>query len=409
MRRILLFSGVILLCLAGCSTAPDRDPVLGEAYIGPSSLQIREDLTARAGLIATLKHGDKVDLIGQRRRFYKVRIASGREGWVDGRQLLATGDMDYLKRLAQRAGQAPAQGKASVYEALNVHTAPNRQAPSFFQITHDGKVDVIAYELAPRVAFEPPEFIRASPVAQVIRKARSKPKAAPKVPPPPPPKAPGLPPNWLELSRNPEGLIRPKPKPPETAPPNEPAPLDSWTLVRSADGRAGWVLARMLLMSIPDEVAQHAERARIAAYFVLGQTLDRGVSKPVWLWATLARTGVSYEFDSMRIFVWNNRRRRYETSYVERNLKGWLPIQVSPMAGFSAVVEEKDGRLMERTYELNNFRARIASRRPARLPAPWAPAAAKAPANPDGSRAADPRWQDKAKGFVEELKGKLTR
>ena len=407
MCRPLLFLA-LLLSLAGCSTAPDRDPVVGEAYIGPSTLQIREELTARAELIATLKHGEKVDLIGRRRRFYRVRVSSGEEGWVDGRQLLSSADMDHLKRLADRARQSPTQGRASVFDSLNVHTAPNRQAPSFFQINHDGQVDVIAHELAPRVPFETQDFIPVSPVVQILRKARKQ-KAPPNIEPPPPAPAPAVPSNWLDLSHNPQGLIRKKPEPPEPAMPQGVIPQDSWTLVRSKEGRAGWVLTRMLLMAIPDEIAQHAERAVIAAYFNVGQTLDKGESKPVWLWATLSRMGVVEDFDSMRIFVWSTRRHRYETSYVERNLKGWLPIQVRKEGGFAVVMEEKDGRLVERTYTLNNFRARVVSRQPAQLPAPWAPSTVAAGRNPKAPLPADPAWQDKAKGLIDNLKGKLKR
>ncbi len=404
----LLFLLVLLLTLAGCSTAPDRDPVLGEAYVGPASLQIREELTARAELIATVKHGEKVDLIGRRRRFYKVRVSSGGEGWIDGRQLMSPADMDYLKRLADRASQAPTQGRASVYELLNVHTTPNRQSPSFVQITAQEQVDVIAQELAPRVPFDPPDFIRSSPVTQVIRRAKK--KSVPTVPPPPAPKVPPLPANWLELSNNPHGLIPEKPAPLPPASPSIAATLDSWTLVRTKDGRAGWVLTRMLLMAIPDEVAQHAERAHISAYFKLGQTLDKGEVKPVWLWATLIKPGVPHEFDSMRIFVWSNRRHRYETSYIERNLKGWLPILVKKEGGFTVVVEEKDGRLVERSYSLNNFRARVISRQPAQLPASWAPAtAAAADTKSTSPVAAEPPWQDKAKDLIDNIKGKLKR
>lgn len=399
---------IAFLTLAGCSTAPDRDPVLGEAYIGPSTLQIREELTARAELVATAKHGEKVDLIGRRRRFYKVRVAAGGEGWVDGRQLLSRADMDYLSRIAERARQAPSQGRASVFEALNVHTVPNRQAPSFFQITHDGQVDVIAHELAPRIPFDPPDFIQLSPVAQIVRKAKKK-KAAPAVEPPPLPKPPAVPSNWLELSRNPQGIIPTKKEPVDTPTPPNAIPLDPWTLVRAKDGRAGWVLTRMLLMAIPDEIAQHAERAHISAYFSLGQTLDKGEAKPVWLWATLVKPGSGHDFDSMRIFVWSTRRHRYETSYIERNLKGWLPIQVKKEGGFSVVVEEKDGRVLERTYGLTNYRAKVVSRQPAQWPAAWAPAS-KAPARGTKAPAAvDPPWQDKAKGLIEDLKGKLKR
>jgi len=256
------------------------------------------------------------------------------------------------------------------------------------------------------VPFDPPDFLQSSTSAQAAGKSKKK-KKAPTVEPPPLPKPPPVPENWLELSNNPEGVIAEKKDP--LAPPEKPntIPLDRWSLVRAKDGRAGWVLTRMLLMAIPDEIAQHAERAHIAAYFNLGQTTDEGVSKPVWLWATLSKAGVPHEFDSMRIFIWRNSRDRYETSYIERGLKGWLPIMVKREGGFTVVVEEKDGELMERTYALSNFRARVVSRQPAKLPAHWAPEAPAPGKSPKAPPPPDPLWQDKAKGLIDNLKSKL--
>ena len=36
--------------------------------------------------------------------------------------------------------------------------------------------------------------------------------------------------------------------------------MEDWNLIRTKDGKAGWVLSRMLVMAIPDEVAQYSGR-----------------------------------------------------------------------------------------------------------------------------------------------------
>ncbi|MBN9659926.1 MAG: hypothetical protein J0H49_17195 [Acidobacteria bacterium] len=410
MSRRLLPTAFALALLAGCSSGPPRDPVLGEAFVGPATLQIRQELTSRAALVATVKHGERLALIGRRRRFYRVRTASDAEGWVDGRQLLSPENMTDLRNLAERAAGSPSQGRASVFEPLNVHNVPNRQSPSFFQIRHDQQVEVVAHERAPRVPFDPPDFLKtdAAPVTK-----KSKKKAAPTLPPPPAGKPPALPANWLELSGNPDGFIpeagekvdkdEPKPQPPAI-------PMDDWTLIRSKDGQAGWVLSRMLLMAIPDEIAQYAERARITAYFNIGKVNDHGVDKPVWMWATLSQRGVPIEFDSLRIFIWNIRRHRYETSFIERGMKGYLPIGISgsPATGFKTVVEEKDGRLVEREYSINNFRARVVARHDAQLPPPWN-TVTKSVTSAAPAKVPDKTWSEKAKGLYQEVKKRIRR
>jgi hypothetical protein len=279
------------------------------------------------------------------------------------------------------AATAPTQGRATVFETMNVHTAANRQSPSFFQIAPNQQVDVIAHERAARVPLQPPEFEDAIVLTETLRKARRAERAshASEAPPPPPP-APRVPDNWMALSGHPGGIV---PPPSAVAPKTAPAtaaaaPEDEWTLIRAAGGRAGWVLSRMLLMAIPDDVAQYAERARITAYFQIGSSHSHGESKPVWLWAALAEAGAPYDFDSLRIFAWNFRRHRYETSFIERGLRGHLPIRLFAGAGgdaarFQVVVEEKTG-VVERSYTLQNFRARVTARPPAALPPSWLPA-----------------------------------
>jgi hypothetical protein len=147
-------------------------------------------------------------------------------------------------------------------------------------------------------------------------------------------------------------------------------PPDDWSLVRLSPAESGWVLSRMLVMSIPDEVAQYAEGQRITSYFSLGEVRDGSQVKHNWLWTTIAKGREPYQFDSFRVFVWSQRRHRYETAYIERNLRGYYPVQVLPVPGapprFSVVVEDKDGAQVVKTYMFQGFRVRLVSKEPFR-------------------------------------------
>jgi hypothetical protein len=160
----------------------------------------------------------------------------------------------------------------------------------------------------------------------------------------------------MDLSRS---TTPPEPAPEEPPPP--PVRTDDWSLVRVPDGRVGWVLTRMLTMAIPDEVAQYAERHRITSYFSLGEVRDGDQVKHNWLWTTLGDTGTPYQFDSFRVFIWSLRRHRYETAYIERNLRGYYPVRVQPVEiseggkpvsvpGFTLITEDKDGQTYQRTF-----------------------------------------------------------
>ncbi|HEY2018693.1 MAG TPA: hypothetical protein VGH38_34550 [Bryobacteraceae bacterium] len=350
----------LVLATAACHQGPPRAPVIGEAYVGPASLKIRRDIPLQSAAVATVKHGDKLDILQRRRRFLRVRTPSGAEGWTDERQLLATDDMAYLKDLAQRAAKMPAQGQGTTYSELNVHTQPSRGSPSFLQVKEKEKVDVLVHIVTPRT--EAPRK-RLLPPAPKKAKAPARKTAArePKYPPPPMPAPPPLPKDWLDLSRT----DLPEESAPEEEVDEKPTPTDEWSLIRTASGQSGWVLTRRLVMAIPDDVAQYAEGRRIVSYFSLGKIQDDDQKKDIWLWTTITDGPHPYDFESFRVFIWSLRRHRYETAHIERNLKGYAPVLLKDVEfstgardttgkypGFSVCVEKKDGQRVRREYVL---------------------------------------------------------
>jgi hypothetical protein len=332
---------------------------LGEAYVGPATLNLRRELATRSAVAGTVKHGDKLDILEYKHRLVRVRSEQGLEGWTDLRQLLSPQQMDELHGMASGAAHRESQGQASVFEALNMHTEPNRASPSFAQIPENGKVDVLAHRLTPRVQHD--DFLIAPPSKPASTRKKPKKAAAPtRVKAPPRPDPPKPPDNWVGLSvpRLPE-------PPPPPAPPPAPVAMDDWSLVRMHDGRVGWVLTRALSMAIPDEVAQYAEGHRITSYFPLNQVHDGDQVKNDWLWTTIIKGEQPYEFDSFRVFVWSLRHHRYETAYIERNVVGHYPVEVNSTAAdpsFSVVVEGQDGHWYRKTYAFDSYRIHMVSR-----------------------------------------------
>jgi hypothetical protein len=376
--------------LISCSPEPSRPPALGEAYVGPATLNLRQELAPKSPVSATLKHGDKLDIVEYRRRFVKVRNSQGAEGWTDMRQLLTPEQMTGLQRMAESVSQYPSHGAASVYEPLNMHSEPNRVSPSFWQVPENAKVDVIGHKLTPRVQPAPPPT---TPVAKPVpakRKTKER-QSQTKLAPPPPPPAPKPPSNWVALSVPKEEAEEPEAPKPEPKPAG-PVPSDDWSLVRTKDGKVGWVLTRMLNMAIPDEVAQYAEGHRITSYFPLGQVQDGDTVKNNWLWTTIVKGLEPYEFDSFRVFVWSRKHHRYETAYIERNIVGHFPVEVSTTdanPSFSVVVEANDGGLNRKTYTFEGYRIHMVKREPYKprleVEAPKPVANAPGPPAADGS------------------------
>jgi uncharacterized protein YgiM (DUF1202 family) len=387
---------IAALLMSACSDGPDKAPSIGEAYVGPMTLNIRQDISLKSHVVATVKHGDELEVLSVRRRFMRVRSAAGAEGWVDSEKLLTTEQMGRLRAVAEVAAKLPVQAEATVYDARNVHTEPHRQSPSFAQLKEEEKFLVLGHKLVERGAY-------ASEVTKEIEKAsaplprkkkaektarnKSKSKDKDEVELPPLPAPPPVPANWKQLSyREPldeEGDPKPAPKSALESSglalvirqPKELPKYEDWSLIRTKDGRAGWILTRSMTMTIPDDVAKYAEGHRITSWFELGEVQDGDVTKKHYLWTTIAKGGERYEFDGVRIFFYNARRHRYETGFRMRDVKGYFPSAVHPVdviegkkeyttPGFSLVLETETGTLERRTYSFEGYRTRLISTTP---------------------------------------------
>ncbi len=364
-------------------------------------MNLRQDLAAKSPGVTEVKHGDRLDILEVRRRLMRVRTVNGIEGWADANLLLSAQQMDDLRKLAEDAQKLPSQGAATVFEALNMHTEPSRTSPSFHQIPEGGSVEVLTHRATPRVATKPrTAFAKAAPAPKKSKPKESKKGAAFLLPLPAPPAPPS---DWEKMSR-PRASDLVDYSPPEAAP----APsLDDWNLVRTKDGTVGWVLARMLYMSVPDDVAQYAEGNRITAYLAIGDVQDGDEVKHNWLWTTASSSLQTAEFDSFRVFVWSKSRHRYETAFVERNVTGFYPVELAEVpadkktsgrkngganaekeTGFSLVVQDKDGAPYKRIYAFSGYHVRLISKTPvARGEAAPAPGSV-AVANSESSQAA---------------------
>jgi hypothetical protein len=338
-------------------------------------LTLRRDLTGKSSTSVTLKHGDPVDIIDLRRRFVKVRTAAGDEGWVDASQLLSSAQMRRMREETEKGRKLPSEGSATVYEALNVHIEPSRQSPAFAKIQEGQYVSVLAHRLSPRVAppSPPPALIHERPLPESRKQRRERQR----VKGPPLPEPPRAPENWEDLSTERiEGSESPadakarrvsEAAAKKLEESKKPVSLEDWTLVRTKDSQVGWVLTRNLTMAIPDEVAQYAGGARITSYFDLGEVKDeeKGV-KHNWLWTT-ASEQIEYDFDAWRVFLWNRRRHRYETSYRQRRVEGYYPVRVDPAdpnvygRTFHLVTRDEDGKLRVRGYVFDGSRVHLIS------------------------------------------------
>ena len=301
-RRLLL----VLMPLLSLPACRAHKKVLETDYVSAPQAFLRDRVAAFYSKTGTLKNGDRVQVLERERRFVRVRTDSGLEGWIEQRNLVSQEVFDGFQKLAQQEQNDPLQAAGTTRNDTNIHLQPGRETEHLYQLTQGTKVSLFKRATAEKSL---PGAI-AAPGAQ---------------------------------------------EPPKSA------IVEDWWLLRDPQGHMGWVLARMVDLDVPLEIAQYAEGQRIVAFFVLEEVTDGEKKVPQYLVAlTDPKDGMPFDFNQVRVFTWNVKRHHYETAYHERNLNGMFPLTVShedfeqegTLPVFVLRVKDDSGNVVERKYKL---------------------------------------------------------
>lgn len=304
---VLLLLFFALLLPAGCSR---RGKAQENAYVTAPQVYLRDRIAAVYNRVTLVKNGERVQVLEHSRRFVRVRAGDGKEGWVEERYLAGQDVFDQTEQLASANRNTPLVATGITENDTNIHITPGRDTRHLYQIKSATKVQILKRATA----------AKPQPAILPVREDASGKNAAPK------------------------------------------PVLEDWWLVRDPQGRVGWVLARMVDIDLPLEVAQYAEGQRIVGAFVLNQVQDGDKKVPQYLMVlTEPHDGMAFDYDQIRVFTWNLHRHRYETAYRERKLFGMFPVTISQenfdqegvLPVFTLQVQDDSGKVVERKYKLN--------------------------------------------------------
>lgn len=314
----LLLAGLTLF--SGCNRGKGGPQEI--AYVSAPQAFLRDQVAAVYNKTGSVKNGEAVQIIGRDRRFVRVRTSTGSEGWIEQRSLVTKEIYDAFQKMSEQVRNEPVQSTGVAHNQTNIHLEPQRDSEHLYQIDQGAKLSVMK-----RASSE-----KAVPGGQ----------AKPPVP-----------------EKMAEGKAHAgKPAPPSAATPA----MEDWWLIRDEAGHVGWVLARMVDVDIPIEIAQYAEGQRTVAAFVLDQVSDGDKKVPEYLVLfSENKDGMPFDYNQIRVFTWNVRRHRYETAYREHGLNGVLPVTIShesfekegELPVFVVRVKDDAGNLSERKYKLN--------------------------------------------------------
>ena len=306
-----MVAGIFLF--PACSRGRHR--VLEVAYVSAPQVGLRDQVAAIYNRVGNVKNGERVEVLEHEKRFARVRTGSGIEGWIEQRYLVDQKTFDALQKLTQDNQNDPVQAPGVLRNETNLHVTPGRDTEHLYQLASGAKIAILKRATTEKQA-------GAAPLPRMATKPGARTLAGPL--------------------------------------------LEDWWLVRDDQGRVGWVLARMVDVDVPLDIAQYAEGQRFVAFFALDQVPDndKGVQKQVTQYLcvlTDPHDGLPYDFDQIRVFTWNARRHRYETAYREHGLAGTLPVTVTKenfdnegtLPVFLLRVKDEAGNVKERKYKLN--------------------------------------------------------
>jgi SH3-like domain-containing protein len=281
------------------------------AYVSAPQAFLRDQVAVVYSKTGTVKNGEQVQVLGRDRRFVRVRTSSGAEGWMEQRNLASKQTYDAFQKLATQEQGDPVQSTGTTRNQTNIHLEPGRDTDHLYQLDQGAKIAILKRATSEKV-------LPGAPAKPTVIKSGDDKSVAP--------------------------------------------PMEDWWLVRDQRGHTGWVLARLIDVDVPLEIAQYAEGQRIVASFVLNEVNDAERKVPQYLvLLTENKDGMPFDYNQIRVFTWNVRRHRYETAYRERSLDGVLPVTVSredfekegSLPVFVLRVRDENGNVLDRKYKLN--------------------------------------------------------
>ena len=261
------------------------------AYVLPSSLEVVDAPAAIRLAVESVQAGDQVQVLLHTRDWVKVKLADGRTGWIESKDLLDSQTYETAQKLLKDLESLPVQAEGHTPDSVNLRFGPSRDSTPLAQLPRSQKVDVFGRKIVER-------------------------------------------PSQLDQ-------------------PSSPPVKEAWYLVR-AGARAGWVLGRFVSLDIPEPISAYAQSSNMVAWLVLNTVVDEDRQVPQYLVADRTGNQ-DVDFTHIRVFTWWVKNHRYVTSYVESGFQGYFPIRVVQAGNvpyFRLHLVDKDANKIQKVYGL---------------------------------------------------------
>ena len=325
-RRLLIAVPLLALVTLVAWMLRPKHETLGEAFVSEKVAPLLSGIAQVREQVATLHYGERVDVVGKRNDYVKVRTNAGTVGWVEGRQLMEPAVWQRSIKLLDQTRGMPLQARGRTKVSTNLRVQPGRTEPRLYKFGRNAPVEIVGRAVA--------DWVQAADEKEAANEPQETKKE-----------------DWFLV----RGVA--------TRPPGEAAAraAESTNTTQPGDQTipiAGWVVARFVELDLPDPVREGANSANIrpVAWFELNRVSDPSGSKPQFLVAAArGPEGQVCDFTALRVYTWYVKKSRYETAFIENNLCGQLSVRVGkgPKGEPEFRFRVMDGNKEERVYRLN--------------------------------------------------------
>ncbi|MGA8939592.1 MAG: SH3 domain-containing protein [Acidobacteriaceae bacterium] len=311
-RRLLttLLGATLACALTGCSHFHHK-PSETYVYVTAKQTFLRDRVAAVSNRTGQTTNGEQLVVLEHARRWLKVRTPRGEVGWIEERLTAPQDIEDKFEDLGKQSQHDPVVATATTSDEAYLHVAPGRETDHLYLLPEGETLHLLERASVPK------------------------------------PVAPGAqPPPSADNNGAPAGPI-----------------LEDWWLVRDSRNQTGWIYSRLVDISAPDALLRYADGQRIVGAYILAHVddPDSGIlnngntvtSIPEYITVMAPyKSGLPFDFNQVRVFVWNTRKHRYETGFSERNVVGYLPVKLGSSTDPYAKGEEATEKLPTFTYRV---------------------------------------------------------
>ena len=308
-RRTMAAVLVCVAALGGCGHKKEGPSKY--VYVTAKEATLRDRVAAVSNRTGTVTNGEKLQVLERARRFVKVKSPEGSVGWIEEKLTADQAVADQFDELKQAHAKDAVVANAVARDDVYLHIAPGRETEHFFRLVEGEGMSLLARATV----------AKALPPGSAPAAAKAAPRGGP---------LSGAPRVTAKKVAAPSAMA--------VATPVEPV-MEDWWLVRDSKGQVGWIYSRMIDVTEPDALTRYSEGQRIVGAYVLTEVDDpesnmvsngQPVTRIPEYVTVLSpyKAGLPYDFDQVRVFTWNIKKHRYETSFRERNIEGYLPVKI---------------------------------------------------------------------------------